>query len=417
MVDTGFTFLHAADIHLDSPLCNLVFQEHDAAVIRGAVRRAFDNLIQLALDRQVAFVLLAGDIYDGPWKDYHTGIYFINHMHRLRRAGIRVFMVSGNHDAASRITSALRLPDNVVQFPTSRPDTVLIDELRVAIHGRGYSSSAVTDNLALEYPGPDPAMFNIGLLHTSLNGRAGHEPYAPCTVEELVSREYDYWALGHVHQQEIVSEDPWIVFPGNIQGRHIREAGPRGVMVVTVENGVVREVEHEILDVVRWSLCRLDLSGCATVDEVLDRVRHDLAGAVDQSGGRAVAVRMELTGTPACHHVLHRNRDHLISEILALATDLGEVWLEKIRLRTSAAGELADSAAGEGGLLDLDRLMDGIASPLDLAPELEKLQSKLPTELTGGDPVLPGDPEAARSLVVEARDMLLARILEQKGSR
>ncbi|WP_456385067.1 metallophosphoesterase family protein [Desulfolithobacter sp.] len=410
-----FTFLHCADIHLDSPLRNLTLREQDGSVIRTAVRRAFDDLVQLALDQQVAFVLIGGDLYDGAWKDYHTGLYFINHMQRLGRSGIRVFLVSGNHDAASRITTALRLPDNVVLYATSRAETVVLEETGVAVHGRGYGRRAVTDNLALSYPEPVAGMFNIGLLHTGLSGRPGHEPYAPCSVEDLVSRGYDYWALGHVHQREVVHQDPWIVFPGNIQGRHIREDGPRGATLVTVENGKVTAVEHHDLDHVRWSRCRVDLTACISLDKVLEQIEARLAETVDLAEGRAVAVRVDLHGETPCHPELHRNREHLFSEILALAMDLGDVWLEKVRLETSFPAR--DTTVTDPGLVDLDRLLKDIESPLELAPELEKFLSRLPAELGGRESLLPDDPTQSHELLCTARDLLLGRILGHLETR
>ena len=231
-------FLHAADIHLDSALHGLErYEGAPVEEIRSATRRAFDNLIELAIDEEVAFVLLAGDLYDGDWKDYNTGLYFVERMRRLHDAGIRVFIVAGNHDAASQITKHLRLPDNVTLFSTRQPERVVLEDLDVAIHGQGFATRAVTDDLSQAYPQGDPQRFNIGLLHTCLDGKPGHEPYAPCSIAGLRSKGYQYWALGHVHKREEVSQDPWIVFPGNIQGRHIRESGPKGCTLVTVDNG------------------------------------------------------------------------------------------------------------------------------------------------------------------------------------
>jgi len=202
-------FIHAADIHLDSPLKGLEAHE-DAPVeeIRSAARRAFDNMIDLAIEEKVDFVLIAGDLYDGDWKDYNTGLFFAGRMGRLSGAGIRVFIVSGNHDAASQITRAMPLPENVTLLSTKTPQSVKLDDLGVIIHGQGYSVRAVTDNLASGYPQYDPGYFNIGMLHTSLTGRQGHEDYAPCSTDELKSKGYDYWALGHVHKREIVDKDP-----------------------------------------------------------------------------------------------------------------------------------------------------------------------------------------------------------------
>ena len=282
-------FIHTADIHLDSPLKGLEAHE-DAPVeeIRGATRRAFDNLIDLTIEEEVDFVLIAGDLYDGDWKDYNTGLFFAARMGRLSKAGIKVFIVSGNHDAASQITKAMPLPDNVTLFSPRKPQSVKLDDLGVIIHGQSYSFRAVTENLASQYPQNDSNYFNIGLLHTSLTGREGHEDYAPCTLDELKSKGYDYWALGHVHKREIVSEDPWIVFPGNIQGRHIKETGAKGATLVTVEDGRITAVEERELDVLRWATCRVDLSECETSDSVYDAVRQDFEQELDQADGKTL---------------------------------------------------------------------------------------------------------------------------------
>jgi len=228
-----FRFIHTADIHLDSPLKGLEAHE-DAPVdeIRGATRRTLDNLIDLAIEEEVNFVLIAGDLYDGDWKDYNTGLFFVRQMSRLGKAGIKAFIISGNHDAANQITKTMPLPDNVTLFSHKKPQSVKLDDIGVIIHGQSYALRAVIDNLALQYPQYDSNYFNIGLLHTSLTGREGHEDYAPCTLDELKSKGYEYWALGHVHKREIVSKDPWIIFPGNIQGRHIKEAGAKGATLV-----------------------------------------------------------------------------------------------------------------------------------------------------------------------------------------
>ncbi len=132
-------FIHTADIHLDSPLKGLEARE-DAPIdeIRGATRRAFDNLVDLAIEEEVDFILIAGDLYDGDWKDYNTGLFFVSRMGRLAKAGIRVLIVSGNHDAASQITKAMPLPDNVTLFSSKKPQSLKIDDLKVVVHGQNY---------------------------------------------------------------------------------------------------------------------------------------------------------------------------------------------------------------------------------------------------------------------------------------
>lgn len=181
-------FIHAADIHLDSPLVGLQFYEGaPVEEVRGATRRALENLVELAAAEKVDFVLLAGDLYDGDWKDYNTGLFLSHQMSRLREEGIRVFIISGNHDAASQITKHLRMPDNVKTLSVRHPETDRIEKLGLAIHGQGYAVRAVTDDLAGGYPLASPHHFNIGLLHTSLDGREGHESYAPTTSRGATS--------------------------------------------------------------------------------------------------------------------------------------------------------------------------------------------------------------------------------------
>ena len=414
-----FKFLHAADIHLDSALHGLErYEGAPVDEIRSATRRAFDNLIELAIEEAVAFVLLAGDLYDGDWKDYNTGLYFVERMGRLRESGIPVFVVAGNHDAASQITRHLRLPDNVRLFSTRHPERVLLDDLGVAIHGQGFSQRSVTEDLSQAYPQGDPQLFNIGLLHTCLDGKPGHEPYAPCTVDGLRSKGYQYWALGHVHKREEVSREPWILFPGNIQGRHIREQGAKGCTLVTVENGEVAGVEHRDLDVMRWSRCALDLSACETLEDIYQQVREHLQRAADAAGGRPVAVRLVLQGASAVHSALHAERERWVQEYRALATGLGGagIWLEKVSIKTTASVSADEVVARDdalGGLLRAVGEMELDSSALDgLAGELSALRQKLPAELLGGDaPYDPADPELLKDALEDIKALLVNRLL------
>ena len=183
---TLFKFLHAADIHLDSPQRGLDrYEGAPAAECRAATRRALENLVDLALAERVAFVLIVGDLYDGDWTDYNTGLFFGKAMARLRDGKIPVYMIRGNHDAAEPDDQDLRLLDNVRVLSADRAETIVQEDCGVAIHGRSFATRAVLDNLARSYPARVPGLFNIGLLHTCVDGREGHEPYAPCSLSDL----------------------------------------------------------------------------------------------------------------------------------------------------------------------------------------------------------------------------------------
>ncbi|MEI6206795.1 MAG: DNA repair exonuclease [Desulfuromonadales bacterium] len=420
-----FTFIHAADIHLDSPLRGLEYQE-DAPLeqIRGAARRALENLVSLAVDEQVAFVLIAGDLYDGEWRDFNTGLFFNRMMTRLKEAGISVFIVSGNHDAASILTRNLRPPDNVTFFSSRKPESKTIAAINVAIHGQSFANRAVQEDMGSTYPQAMPGHLNIGLLHTSLTGREGHEPYAPCSVDGLKSRGYDYWALGHIHQREVVAEEPWIVFPGNIQGRHIREQGAKGCTLVTVTEGRISRVEHRDLDVLRWCTCTTDLSECRSADDIYQQVQPAFERVMKECGDLPVMLRLELTGTTPMHRQLRKETAWWENEFRGIAANLGGagLWLEKIRISTGEEMNLEALLADDNPVSGMLRMLVGLEVGGDgisgLDPEMAGFLAKLPAEIRGGEePFDPMQPEQWSEICTDVKEMLIARVLHAGGGR
>ena len=410
-------FLHAADLHLDSPLRGL--ERYDGAPVerlRGATRRAMENLVDFCLAEQVDFVVIAGDLYDGDWRDYSTGLFFAAQLSRLRAGSIRVYWLRGNHDAASLITRHLRLPETSFEFSTRRPQTYVLDDLGVAIHGQGFAQRVVSEDLASAYPVPLRGLFNIGVLHTSVNGRPGHEPYAPCRADGLCEKGYDYWALGHVHQREVLQEEPWIVFPGNLQGRHIREAGVKGATLVEVEGGEVVRVAHQALDVVRWQRLEVDAGECSSGDDVLDLARRQIESAIDDADGRLLAARLTVRGRCRAHRELQRDPERWRNALRAVATDVDPdaVWLEKIELSTDAAIDREalgrrDDAIGHllSTLCDIRSDDERLA---ELAASFADLRAKIPAELRSGDDDLLTR-EGVRAALDDVERLLFARIL------
>jgi DNA repair exonuclease SbcCD nuclease subunit len=379
-------FIHAADPHLDSPLQGL--EAHEGApveVLRGATRRAFENLVNLAIEESVDFVVIAGDLYDGDWKDYSTGLFFRAQMVRLQSKGTPVYLIAGNHDAASVITKKLSLPENVHVFSTRTTESLEVAGHPVTIHGRGFPNRAVPENLASEYPMALPGRFNLGLLHTSLTGRPGHDTYAPCSVAQLREKGYQYWALGHIHQPEVINKDPWIVFAGNCQGRHIKEAGARGCRLVTVSDSLqVEGVEWRSLDVVRWAELNIDLSGVETETEATRLVSDAMGKAVTAAEGRLVAARIILSGTTQLHGSLHRNDEHWNAQFQASAQDLGAeaIWIERITVSTSPVYDIAQLAERDAlTKIVVSNLNETDHKPILLPPEIEEMLSVLPLEI------------------------------------
>jgi exonuclease SbcD len=333
-----FKFLHAADIHLDSPLRGLSkYEGVPADIVRTATRGALDNLVTCALDEQVAFVIIAGDLYDGDWEAFATGLYFCAAMGRLHQAGIEVFLVYGNHDAESHLTHQLPLPQNVKVFSAKRPETFEHLGTGTVLHGQSYKAKDPGGDLAIAYPSARSGALNIGVLHTALIGDRGHAPYAPCHPDQLAAKGYDYWALGHVHGFEIVRTEPHIVFPGNLQGRNIRETGPKGAALVSVVEGRLTDVAHIALDVVRWALVDVDVSNAVTDSDLHDGIRSGLARALEaETGGRPLIVRVRLTGETPLHDAVTEQRNAWREAARAIAASLSDVlWIEKVALATA----------------------------------------------------------------------------------
>ena len=419
-----FKFIHAADIHLDSPLRGLSrYESAPVESIRDACRRAFKNLVDLAIEEKVAFVLLAGDLYDGDWKDYSTGIFLSQQMGRLHQHNILVFAVAGNHDAVNRMTRALDTPPNMKMLSTKRAETIKLDDLGVAIHGRSFGSQHVNENLAATFDTAEKGMFNIGLLHTSLNGREGHAVYAPCTVNDLVSKGYQYWALGHVHQQEFVSEDPWIVFPGCIQGRHIRESGSKGCVLVTVETDTISEVEKIPLDVLRWVQCSVEITDCVEKREVLERTRKAIEKNRISGEGVPLAMRIRFEGATRMSDELAAYPEQLEQEIKAIGAEFtsDDLWIERVENAASGKLDLDSTLADDtafGKLLKEILDTPGDSEEIDgLDDVLTDLRQKMP-EAFGPDSVLNlGEEQTVQRLVEEAKHMLVGRFLAMGGAK
>jgi exonuclease SbcD len=416
-------FLHAADIHLDSPLRGLDrYEGAPADEIRGATRRALENLVTLAIEEEVDFVILGGDLFDGDWPDFNTGLFFVRQMVRLDTSDIPVFAVRGNHDAESKMSRKLPWPRNVRFFSSSRPETLAASDVGVVLHGQSFPNQKVIEDLAARYPSAVSGQFNIGVLHTSLDGREGHAVYAPTSLDVLRTKGYDYWALGHVHKREIVSRDPLVVFPGNTQGRHIRETGSKGCDLVTLDGDDLRS-EHRPLDVLRWCVAEIDISGAADLDEILGRVAKAFDSIVEEAGDHLRAVRTRLVGRSEAHRALAAGPRTVQEQIRALALDRsrGLMWVEKVQIATSAAIDLGalkrrtDPIGEVVRQLEAMRRGDGTVLS-ELMAELQPIMQKLPPEITeGADGIRLDTPEYLRELLEGVEAQLLSRIFVLEG--
>jgi DNA repair exonuclease SbcCD nuclease subunit len=412
-------FIHAADIHLDSPLMGLsAYDDAPVEMLRTATREAFTNLISEAIEQQVDFMVIAGDLYDGTWKDHNTGIYFCKQMGRLKKVGTPVYLLFGNHDAESEMTKKLQLPDNVFTFDSRKPTSFTLPDLKVVLHGRSFKEPATTENLVTGYPDPVSGMLNIGVLHTALEGGTIHANYAPCSLQELHAKGYNYWALGHVHDYQIWKGASTIVFPGNLQGRHIRETGAHGAVLVTADETNIITVERIFVDVLRWHGLNVDVSACLSISDVVRTIGKSMEALIDAAPANIpLATRLTITGKTPAHGELFGLESQLRAEVLALVAAIApdRVWVEKVKLSTEPIDDHRAIKARADALSDLQEILEVAESDPDflrsLQADLLPLVTKAPVELQTSVPyfkdIRAGD---LGDLVREIRPGLLANL-------
>jgi len=407
----SFSFLHTADLHLGSPFLGLSSNDEELARrVAAASREAFEELVEQAMSLQMKFVVIAGDIYDGDWKDTTIGHFFNRQMARLARAGIPVYQVRGNHDAESVITSAVTLPDSVHVFSSKRPEAFRIPDLKVALHGQSFANRAVPENLALAYPAPEPGYFNIGVLHTSCDGRPPHANYAPCSVQDLLQRGYQYWALGHCHEYEVLSSDPPIIFPGNLQGRSIRECGSKGAVIVEVEDGQVSSFTRLPLAKIQWALISADLSETTSETEAFEAIRGEIQKEVNLAAGTPIVFRMILSGSTPLHRMLHSEPGRVVDEVLAAASHCSDaIWLESVKVQTSEPVTISAGQDSPLAAIDLKTMLDSLRESPEVLTEARAAIASIKGKLPAMD--LPDgafSDQSISGLVAEAYELLIS---------
>ncbi|WP_052350270.1 metallophosphoesterase family protein [Paenibacillus gorillae] len=358
-----FRFIHAADLHLDSPFRGMSkAPEALRAQLMASTFGALRALTETAVREQVDFIVLSGDLYDSADRSLKAQLLLVKEWERLQEHGIAVFVIHGNHDPINGSRAELQLPASVTVFGADRmeyrPAYCRSGELAAFVYGMSYGTRHVTDNLAAAYETEPGAPFHIAMLHGNVNGDASHDPYAPCSLDELVGgKGFDYWALGHIHTRQVLHQYPHVVYPGNIQGRNPREAGERGCYIVDVSASRAVTLTFTPLDELRWLEAELPIAGIVSEQELLGKL-DELADRLALSGeGRSVMLRLKLTGRGPLHAKLTDAlvRRTLLEQLQETRTEsVHEVWSWIYALEANTSSELQlegladeDSFAGE----------------------------------------------------------------------
>ena len=327
-----FSFIHASDLHLDSPFKGVTARSPVIAdMLRSATFDAFNNLVQLCIDKEAQFLLVAGDIYDGADRSLRAQLKFFDGLKRLVDHNITSFVAHGNHDPLDGWSSTIKWPNGVHIFGADQVETrtAEIDGKPVAsVSGISYGKKNETDNLALKFKavGADllQGLFKIGILHCNCGNNSDYEAYAPCHPENLISAAFDYWALGHVHEKKILSKNPYIVYPGNTQGLSIRESGERGCYFVSVTDNLHVDIEFFPLDVVRWVSTEISIADISSINDLDRKIAETIDSFRKEAKGRPVICRISLIGRGPIYRDLRHE-----TAMPELLEKVQEEWLEQ----------------------------------------------------------------------------------------
>jgi exonuclease SbcD len=412
-----YRFVHAADIHLDSPLRSLALRDPElAALIGNATRRAFEAIVDLCLDEQVDALLLAGDLYDGEQTSIKTARFLAAQIRKLDEAGIRVFIIRGNHDALSKVTQELVFPDSVKVFG-GRAEAVAIDRARgdfpVAIHGISFKQPQAPESLLPKFKPPIDGAVNIALMHTSLAGAPGHDLYAPCNPLDLDAAGFDYWALGHIHKRAVTQGACAIVMPGMPQGRDINESGPKSVTLVTIADDRSVRLEERVTSVAQFERVAVNLDGIDSWPAVAAAVARALEEASSAVVSEHMVARLAIGGATPLAWQIRRDRDLMKAEAAERASVIGRIAIEKIEIdcvAPRAAGDSADPLVDLRALI-ADEIAPSGAYEAALAAMARELQAQLPPEARA---IFGADEEAFKAnlaqLADEGAEDVLARL-------
>jgi DNA repair exonuclease SbcCD nuclease subunit len=414
-----YRFVHSADVHLDSPLRSLALRNPDLAELIGnATRRAFENIVELCLEEQVDALLLAGDLYDGDQTSMKTARFLAAQIRRLDEAGIRVFIIRGNHDALSRITHELVLPETAKVFG-GRADAIAIEransDFPVVIHGLSFTKPLAPESLIPKYRLPVEGAVNIGMLHTSLAGAPGHDAYAPCSLADLQRTGFRYWALGHVHKRSVTDGDCAIVMPGMPQGRDINEAGAKSVSLVTVGDDRSLRIEERITSLAQFERVSVDATGIEDWRDLVAALARALERAREAVSVDHLVTRLHLSGRTPLAWRIRRDRDLLKTEADERASLIGSCWVENMEVDCRAVDRTGPPVGDPVG--ELRRLIAANVAPSDRYRQeatdiVEELAGQLPPEcrsFLGRDEG--AFEEALAAWIAEGTDDVVARLV------
>jgi DNA repair exonuclease SbcCD nuclease subunit len=415
---TSFRFIHCSDLHIDSPFKGLrSVQPEWSNKLRASTFRSFQNIVQLAIDEKVDAVIIAGDIYDGSDKSLQAQLKFHQGLTDLSNAGIASYIVHGNHDPLDSRFATLQWPDPVTVFSGNEVErhTVMREGKPLAqIYGISYPTRDVKKNLALKFEKFSAEGFAIGVLHTNVGNNPEHGDYAPCSLEDLVSRKMDYWALGHIHSYQVLRDhDPAIVYSGNTQARHKNETGQKGCCLVTLHEKSPPEIQFIPTDTIRFINDTLDLSEAKTMDGVIESIRSRCLVLASGADGRDAIVHLTLTGRCEVHDELRQTSavEDLTANIQSSFEGRTPALSVNLRVETQGTYDVEALKRGNDFIADLLSLYESVEKQegTDL---LKQALSPLYENWAGSKYLEELSTDNLQDLLLQARNLTLDQLVQ-----
>ena len=440
-------FIHTGDLHLGSPLkaVGKVSEELQQSLLESTYR-AIRKIVDNALEYQVDFVLISGDIYDNEARSVRGNRFFAVQMERLAQENIPVFVIYGNHDPIGKSIDYFRLPENVKILGAAEVEMCTLKDPsgrgRVRIIGQSYAAPSETRKIHLNYQPPADDLINIALLHTGLNPSAN--AYVPCSPKELKRQAgIHYWALGHIHSPTIIDDGhPVIAYCGIPQGRDVGETGIRGCLLVEISASTAAQVNFIPTSAIIWLTPKITLDPGQALNNL-----DDLTDLLLKEGQKIIATPPPIPPGFFCPHsdyepegyvvrweVRGRNpiHDNLISGNEAeIATELAEIlnqhltttrpylWTEGVRLHTGSPIPDLESLLKQDETV---KTLEEIKRAVEEKPEFrEKAIADLgniwykpqdPEDLR--DDAFPMTDEKFNSLLKDAFNMVLEKIVGER---
>ncbi|WP_257349450.1 metallophosphoesterase family protein [Pseudalkalibacillus decolorationis] len=331
---TTIRFIHTADLHIDTPFIGLSnLPKTILEQVKKSTFTSFGRIVAKAISERVDFIVIAGDLYNGANRGLTAQMFLRNEFQRLADHGIQVYIIHGNHDHLSGEWAQITWPENVHYFNGPTPSMIPYTregEVLAHLYGYSYPKRAVTENIASHYNRVEGAPYHIALLHGTAGGSTEHANYAPFLVSELNQQPFDYWALGHIHKQKVLHEDPTIIYPGNIQGLNPKETGKKGCFLVELSNYKTTHTFYETSPI-GWEILELDIDDMNEVDELIQFLQKE-KNIIRRSQRNAI-ITIKLSGGAAVLEYLSKRS--AVDELVQILQD-GEdeegvfVWIHRI---------------------------------------------------------------------------------------